>query len=207
MIDDGTIRSWQLYAVRYPGGERSNYNMICVVTAPEINTFEDAFSGIESMQFMPAGGGDNEMGEMASMTQLAASEIWNVRSRVDTDTAKTEPTRYMTMDYMHVPEGNGPAYLTLEDEVAKPLHRARIENGTMSGWEVYSLMLPGGTEYGYNYATGNFYDHIADMEFGFTNELMKQTPSSTNVSEILDNIYETRDLVKIELWELVDHGE
>ncbi len=207
MINDGTIRSWRLYAVRYPGGERSNYNMISVVTAPEVNTFEDAFSKLESMQFMPASDGEKEIREMASMTQLAASEIWNVRSMATTDTAKTEPAQFMSMDYMHVPEGNGPAYLTLEDEVAMPLHRTRIENGTMAGWEVYSLVLPGGTEYGYNYATGNFYNHIADLEFGFTNELMKQTPSETNVNEILDNIYETRSLVKSEFWELVDYAE
>lgn len=208
MIENGDIRSWQLYAVRYPGGERSKYNVVCVVTAPEVNTFEDnAFSEMESMQFTPASDGKNEMGKLASMTKLVASEIWKVRSLLATDTARTEPGQYMTMDYMKVPEGSGPAYLTLEDEVAKPLHQARIEKGTMSGWEMYSLVLPGGTEYGYSYATGNFFDHIGDMEFGFTNALIKQTLPGTNVSDLLNTIYETRDLVKSELWQLIDHAE
>ncbi|WP_372638535.1 hypothetical protein, partial [Fodinibius sp.] len=118
------------------------------------------------------------------------------------------PTRYMSMDYMEVAPDKNPDYLMLEDEVAKPIHNARIEEDIMSGWEVYSLITPGGVEYGYNFATGNFYEQLAHIEYGFTNEIINQAiGTNANIPELFATIYETRDMVKVELWELIAHSE
>lgn len=203
MLDSGAIKSWRLYMVNYPGGQRSTYNYVSIVTASEIDTIEEAFSKKKPLYFMPVSSDENTAGNMATMTSLVGSEIWKVISLLPEDIAKTKPGKYLMMDYMQVPEGNGPGYLTLEDQVAMPIHQQRVEDNYMVGWEVYSLMLPGGTEYGYNYATGNFFDKIAHVEFGFTQELIDNALPGTNVSELFKEIYNTRELVKSELWELV----
>ena len=206
LVDGGEIKSWRLYKVNYPGGERSNYNFINVVTAEDIRSFENNFSNISAMYFLPDTEEASNLLGMASYLELHASEIWQVRSLIPTDTLQdTKPSPYMTMDYMNVAQGRGLEYLMLEDEVAMPLHKERIDRDNMKGWEVYSLILPGGTEYGYNYATGNYFDHIEDVEFGFTQELIKQTMPGTDVADLLETIYETRDLVKSELWELITY--
>jgi len=207
MVDSGDIKSWKLYLVNYGGGKSSEYNFVCVVTVPEIRTIEEKFSKVESLYFMPASSGQKDLGELASLSYLVASEIWKVRSLMAQDTTETMPSQYLTMDYMSVDEGAGPEYLMLEDEVAMPLHQERAKKGQMAGWEVYSLVLPGGTEYGYNYATGNFFDHIAHVEFGFTREIINQALPGTDVQELLDTIYDKRDLVKSEMWELVTHAK
>lgn len=206
LIDSGEIKSWRIYKVNFPGGERSNYNYVSMVTIGDIRSVEDNFSNISSLYFVPKSSESESLSKLASIVDLQASEIWKVRSLISTDTMQaTKPSRYMTMDYMNVSQGRGLEYLMLEDEVAMPLHKERINRDNMTGWEVYSLILPGGTEYGYNYATGNYFDHIEDVEFGFTQELIKQTMPGTDVAELLNTIYETRDLVKSELWELITY--
>lgn len=206
LIDSGDIKSWRVYKVNFPGGEKSNYNYVNIVTTEDIRSFEDNFSNISSLFFVPKSAESNGLGGLASIVDLQASEIWKVRSLIPGDTTQAdEPSRYMTMDYMDVAQGRGLEYLMLEDEVAMPLHKERISRDNMKGWEVYSLILPGGTEYGYNYATGNYFDHIEDVEFGFTQELIKQTMPGTDVADLLKTIYETRDLVKSELWELITY--
>lgn len=205
LVDAEEIKNWRLYKVNFPGGERSDYNFVCLVTADDIRSFEDNFSNT-SLYFLPASKNRQDATKIAAITKPVASEIWKVRSLLSMEDAPSEPSRFMTMDYMDVAQGRGLEYLMLEDEVAMPLHQERIKRDTMDGWEVYSLIVPGGTEYGYNYATGNYFDHIADVEFGFTQELIKQTMPGTDVAELLNTIYETRDLVKSELWELVAHS-
>lgn len=206
LVDEGDIKSWRLYKVNYPGGERSKYNYVSVVTVGDMHSFQENFSNISALYFLPDTKDAKRLSNLTSMLDIYASEIWKVRSLIPTDSLPdTTPSRYMTMDFMNVAQGRGLEYLMLEDEVAMPLHKERINRDNMMGWEVYSLILPGGTEYGYNYATGNYFDQIEDVEFGFTQELIKQTMPGTDVAELLDTIYETRDLVKSELWELITY--
>ncbi|HKL17950.1 MAG TPA: hypothetical protein VJ905_03245 [Halalkalibaculum sp.] len=206
LIEAGEVKSWRLYKVNFPGGERSNYNYVNIVTTEDVRSFEDNFSNISSLYFIPKSNETDGLNTLASIVDLEASEIWKVRSLISTDNGDSDkPSRYMTMDFMNVAQGRGLEYLMLEDEVAMPLHKERISRDNMTGWEVYSLILPGGTEYGYNFATGNYFDHIEDVEFGFTQELIKQTMPGTDVADLLETIYETRDLVKSELWELITY--
>lgn len=208
LIEAGEIKSWQLYKVNFPGGERSNYNYVNIVTTEDIRSFEDNFSNISSLYFIPNSNESDDLNALAGIVDLRGSEIWKVRSMISPETGETmKPSRYMTMDFMNVAQGRGLEYLMLEDEVAMPLHKERINRDNMTGWEVYSLILPGGTEYGYNFATGNYFDHIEDVEFGFTQELIKQTMPGTDVADLLETIYETRDLVKSELWELITYQQ
>lgn len=206
LVDSEKIKNWRIYKVNFPGGDRSDYNFVNVVTAEDIRSFEDNFSNLSSLYFVPTSEKMQGTSKMANISELQGSEIWKVRSLIDVKQNTSQPSRFMMMDYMNVAQGRGLEYLMLEDEVAMPLHQERINRNTMTGWEVYSLITPGGTEYGYNYATGNYFDHIADIEFGFTQELIKQTMPGTDVGDLLNTIYETRDLVKSQLWELVAYS-
>ncbi|NGP76316.1 hypothetical protein G3570_06715 [Balneolaceae bacterium YR4-1] len=208
LIESGDIKSWQIYKVNFPGGHKSKYNYVNIVTTEDIRSFEDNFSSISSVFFVPNSYEGSGLNNLDEIVELQASEIWKVRSMISPENGNAvNPSRYMTMDFMDVAQGRGLEYLMLEDEVAMPLHKLRIDQDNMTGWEVYSLILPGGTEYGYNYATGNYFDHIEDIEFGFTQELIKQTMPGTDVADLLNTIYETRDLVKTEVWELVTYQQ
>lgn len=204
MVKSGDLLSWTLYKVHYPGGEKSGYNFISVATAKSLDIFEDGFSEVATL--VPASMGSNGNTDFEKTYSLVQSELWKVENHIpDSDTVST-PSPFMTMDYMNVAPGKGFDYLMLEDEIAKPIHLQRVQRDRMDGWEVYSLIIPGGTDYGYNYATGNYFGKLSHIEFGFTNEIIKQTMGKdSNIPELFNTIYSTRDLVKRELWELVAH--
>lgn len=200
LAETGNLQSWQLYKAQYPGGEESGYNFISVATAESISLFEDEFSDI-SKPFIPSNSKDD-----LPNSSLIKSEIWKVEDdSLLQDNGNTKP--YMTMDYMNVAPGKGLDYLMLEEEIAKPIHQERIDREVMAGWEVYSLIMPSGTKYGYNYATGNYFDKLEHVEFGFTNEVIQQAMGqNSNVPELFNTIYSTRELVKVELWQLVTYA-
>lgn len=206
LIDGGKFKSWRLYSVRYPGGEKSNYDYVIVTSATSLNDFDANMSNVASIDFVPKTVNNKNKEQLKSLCTLVKSELWKIENKIAETEDVTVPTKYMTMDYMDVSPGKGYDYLMLEDEIAKPIHKERIKMDRMSGWEVYSLILPGGTEYEYDYATGNYFNKVEYIEFGFTTEVIKQAMGeNSNVSELFDTIYRTRDLVKTEMWELVDH--
>ena len=147
----------------------------------------------------------NAIESVKSLYEKRYAEIWVVRNALQLDTEDNNPSRFVTMDYMDVKPGKEFQYRMLEDEVAKPLHEGRMNIDRMEKWEMYQLILPGGTDYGYNFATGNFFEHLWHIEFGFTEELINQTHPDTDIVSLTNQIAETRDLVRHELWQLIEN--
>jgi hypothetical protein len=205
LLKNDDVKGWYLYKVKYPGGEKSNYNFVSVTVSSSINSLGDYFSDTDAPGFVPSPTSERGAEQLAKLATLVKSELWRVENSVYADTGAT-PSRYMSMDYMKVAPGKNPDYLMLEDEIAKPIHIERIERDRMAGWEVYSLIVPSGMNYGYNFATGNHFKELGHFEFGFNEEIIQQTMGqNSNVPELFETIYTTRDLVKVELWELVNH--
>lgn len=205
LIESGDVICWSLYKVQYPGGEKSGYNFVSVTTASSINKFSDHFSEITKPDYVPDGMGTNGQNHFGNISSVVKSEIWKVENNIQSDTL-SEPSKFMAMDYMKVAPGKNPDYLMLEDEIAKPIHVERVQNNRMDDWEVMSLILPGGIGYEYNFATGNHFEKLSHVEFGFNNEIIRQAiGENSNIPELFNTIYSTRDLVKRELWQLMEH--
>lgn len=205
LVDDQDLTNWALYHVEYPGGKKSSYNFVSIVSTPSISSIEETFSTVTSTDYIPS---EAQSGNMPTVeNSVIKTELWRVENAL-LDSSETQPTKFMGMDYMNVTSGKNPDYLMLEEEVAKPIHQARIQDDRMTSWQVYSLITPGGVEYGYNFATGNFYNKLEYLEYGFTNEVIKQSMGTkTNIPELFNTIYTTRDLVKSELWRLVAYTQ
>ncbi len=201
-IDSDNLKEWYLYRVAYPGSRNTTYNHVVISISSEICGFEDISNQV-SVSFQ----GEDIDSMLSTYFDLMApnhSELWRINNSVlSTDEAK--PSRYFSMDYMRVPAGMEYAYQMMEDEIARPLHELRMELGNMKGWELFRLITPGGAEYGYNFATGNYFESLRNVEFGFTEELIRQSHPDTNIGEFNENIEKARDLVRSELWELIDY--
>ncbi len=206
LADSEDIKSWRLYRVGYPGGKRSEYNYISVTTVSNPGAIERIFSDEYLPQYIPGDNTGNGKKLLNGGSSLIASELWKVENIIEIDTLPESPSKYLIMDYMEVPTGRDLDYLMLEDEIAKPIHSERIDGDKMAGWEAYSLISPGGTNYGYNFSTGNHFDSLAHIEFGFTEEVINRALADANIPELFNTIYSTRQLVKSELWELIDYA-
>ena len=196
------LSEWYLYRVAFPGSRDTRYNYVAVSISSDISNFEDVHNQV--IQSYDGNDTRRMMSLYFNMMAPTHSELWRINNSV-LATEDAKPSRYFGIDYMDVPPGMEYAYQMMEDEVARPLHELRMELGNMKGWELFTLITPGGSEYGYNFATGNYLGNLRNLEFGFSEELIRLNNPETNVREFFDNIEETRDLVRSELWELVTY--
>lgn len=197
-LNAGTLHSWYIYRVLYPGSQNTAHNFVAVTICDAVcafgNASDDQFSDSELNDLMH---------RYDDIVIPNFSELWKIsNSALRTEEAK--PSRYFMFDYMSVSPSLEYTYMMLEDESAKPIHEYRMENGNMEGWELFSLILPRGDEYGYNFATGNYFNHLKDLEFHFNEEVLRQSRPDVNVVEFFENVENARTLVRSEVWELVD---
>lgn len=200
-IDNDEISGWLLYKVKFPGSWNNDYNYVSVTSAESITAFESA------NELLTADNISEERRQQEAFKPssfVMHSELWRVRNSVTKD-ANYNPSRYMMMDYMAVPLGREYEYQMFEDEIARPLHEDRMDLDRMNAWELYQLISPGGLDYGYNFSTGNFFTNLEHIEFGFTDELIRANHPDVDLMDFFDTIFATRDLVKSEIWELVDY--
>lgn len=196
-IQNGKVNSWYFYRVTYPGGEASDYNYIVLSTYknPEqvIVVNDKLRKYIINLE--------NEKNQKLARHQY--SELWKTEAGI-VDTTDENLSPFLVMNYMMVKQGKRAEYMALENDMARPLHEERIRKGEMHSWSAYSLLKPGGLDYKYNFATADYFDNLENIEFGFTNELIKSVMPETDINEMFDAIYATRDIVKSELWQLID---
>lgn len=195
--DQDVIADWYLYKVEYPGTHDNEYNYVVITISDQISAFEDIVQGMT---------GDMQQlaDDFRDVYTPVISELWTIRNSV-MQNEEARPSRYMVKNYMRVGQGYEFEYQMMEDETARPLHQRRMENDVMKGWELNEMILPGGLEYGYNFSTIDYYDKLEHVEFGFTEELIIQENPDTDINEFFENINRSRDLVRREVWELVDH--
>jgi len=191
---EGEIDSWILYRVMFSGSASRSYNYVSITSTGSLDSF-DEFNNDNPNEI-------NDLSE-ENLFSINKSELWTVRNTM-TDQMDDDPSHYLMMDYMDVRLGRELEYQMLEDEVAKPLHETRLENNRMDDWEMYQLITPGGMDYGYNFATGNYFTNLSHIEFGFNEELIRSQNPDVNVMEFFEQVWSTRDLVRSELWQRVD---
>lgn len=206
-VSEGTIDSWSLYRVKFPGGATSEYNFVAITATSGLNKLDQS----DPKELLAALTDTKKSNKIAVQTNrlrtIMFSEVWKVINKIATDKKAPHPGKYLMMDYMNVAPGKDFDYQMLEDEIARPIHEERVELDKMQGWEVYSLISPGGTEYGYNFATGNFFNRLENIEFGFTKEVIESAVPGTDIPELFDTMFSTRSLVRSEVWERVIRTE
>ncbi len=194
-LSAGDIELWTVYRVLFSGSDSNNYNYVSIIASSSLDAFDEPKNN-QPDQLLDYSEQD--------MYTLKRSELWKVRNTIAEDLAN-ESSNFLMMDYMHVRLGRELEYQMLEDEVAKPLHEQRIDRDTMEAWEMYQLIAPGGIHYGYNFATGNYFSELHHIEFGFTDELIRNQHPDVNLMEFFEHIWSTRDLVRSEIWQRIGY--
>lgn len=111
---------------------------------------------------------------------------------------------YAQHDYMKVPPGQSQAYVDLEQNLWKPIHRQRAEDGSIAGWNLYEVVSPAGADRSHDYVTVTFYEEWGQIENSLTTEHVDQAHPNKDPQQILDQTVETRSLVRSEVVEVID---
>lgn len=202
-ISRGLLTLWALYSVPFAPAD-ADYDYVTVNVFDDLSKLENTFAEEIVQTAHPDADLDAMMQRTESARAILHSEVWQLVDAVQAG----EPSNYLVVNYMSVPEGGGEAYLAMEQEIAKPMHQVRIREGMMDNWELYQLMLPGGTSVPYNYATVDSYENIGDLGQGFATEAIAGQAypgvSQQQVEMMWEGIPSTRSIYKSALWQLLD---
>ena len=95
--------------------------------------------------------------------------------------------------------------MAVEQDLFKPVHQARVDAGTINGWSLWQMVLPGGTSQRHNYGTATTFRSMADMQASYPDGVWEEVHPDRDIDDIMEQMYASRDLVQMELWELVDY--
>ena len=135
-------------------------------------------------------------------TRLRKTELWNL-----TDTlGLPEVGNYLRENYVKMQAGSLAPWIRFEHDILKPVHRARLELGSLKGWGLMTLQMPTGSGLPYNAVTIDIYKNWAQVgvptmyEEAFK-KLGKKGDRETTLAEAakLSGIF-----VRSELYEIVD---
>jgi len=202
----GLLTNWSLYDVSYTTPD-APYSYVT------LNVFED-FERLEmtpSEEIFAAAHPEADYEAMMERTMAAReivhAEVWQL---VDTAVSTTEtgpPGRYLVVNFMDAPAGAGEEYLAAESDIWKPIHQRRIDAGEMSGWAIYSLVLPRGESMHYNFGTVDFFNEPNDVVGAVDDATIRASHpdvSEAGIEAMLTRTNEARSIHKSDLWTLID---
>ncbi len=120
-----------------------------------------------------------------------------------------KPPKYFEIDYMKVDPIKESDYLKLEREQWKPLHQERIKEGKIRSWYLFGIQFPSGTDEKYNYVTVNAFDQFGQLEdpYADADKLLAKVHPGMKVDDFLSRTVQGRNLVRSEVWVLIDQAE
>jgi len=196
-LDKGLIYGWYLVGKRFTG-TTDPYNYLTVTIYPSFEAMQSPFP-----EEIFEGYDDEFLQKTEASRDLIRTEIYDT----PLITELVRMPRYAHVSFMKVDQGNDEDYLTLEQDIWKPVHEAMIKEGIQTSWSVYRQLYPAGYNTEYNYVTINGFSDIRKVSQeppqGWE-EIMKTIHPNKDINQIFSSTYDLRKQVRMELWELLD---
>lgn len=117
--------------------------------------------------------------------------------------SEAQEVSYVQHDYMKVPPGQAQSYLDLEQDLWKPIHRERAQDGTIGGWNLYEVVFPAGAERDHDYVTATFFDSWDRLETPYEEEHLTNAHPNMDPEDVSQRTVQARSLVRSEVVEVV----
>jgi hypothetical protein len=120
-----------------------------------------------------------------------------------------KPPKYIEVTYMKVDPSRESDYVKFEREQWKPLHQERIKEGKLSSWHLFGVKFPFGTAEKYSYVTMNTFDQFSQLENSAASieQVFGKVHPGVKPEDFISRTFKSRDLVRGEVWVLIDQAE
>lgn len=201
-VNQGKIMGWILYRIRYTGTcDLYNYATVTVFDNPA--NLEDPWAGIDSKKILPGKDIDIAYDETLKSRDLVKSNLIMREAEVYPE-GGPGPYKYLQVDFMKVKPGNERLYLDVEKNIWKPVHNEFIKAGSRVGWSLWSMQFPSGSGGEYQFATVNYFSDFNKIGMANYTDAFNKAHPGENIDELSAKTASSRDLVRSELWEVVD---
>jgi hypothetical protein len=116
---------------------------------------------------------------------------------------QTETPIYAHLNYLKVAPGEADNFLRMVREFWMPIHEARLRAEIITGWQLYRVEYPSGTEAEYDYvAVNNFNDFNKTIDAFPAGVFQEAHPGADEqrTQEMVGEYLAMRDLVRREIW-------
>jgi hypothetical protein len=114
------------------------------------------------------------------------------------------PFKYAVMDFMKVKEGMIDEYLKVERDDWKPLHQVLTNEGNRVGWALWDYGIPGGVGSPHDFMTAMLFTDYAKIREANDAEAFRKAHPEGDLAASVARTRRSRDVVRTEIWEVVD---
>ncbi len=134
----------------------------------------------------------------------AGSEVFVIRDEAipGPKGGNDKKVKFVQANFMKVSEANSGKYASMEREIFKPMHKARIEAGKMHDWVLLQRIMPYGSEWDNNFLTFDVFNEWGDMAGGPDNLFEKVHPGK-DANALWNKMAKLRELRRSETWEFM----
>jgi L-rhamnose mutarotase len=201
-IKQGKITGWILYKVLYTGSADA-YNYVTVTFFDNPANLENPWDGIDPKKVLVGKDVDKAYEETLKSRDLVRS---NLMTRIDEVVPEGNPidVKYVEVDYMKVKPGNEGAYLDVEKNIWEPVHKEFIKAGSRAGWSLWGEVFPAGSGSEFQYVTANYFSDFKKIGEANYTEAFNKAHAGENLDALDQKTASSRDLVRTELWQVLD---
>ncbi|MCC5908078.1 MAG: hypothetical protein JJU13_17820 [Balneolaceae bacterium] len=122
-------------------------------------------------------------------------------NHVTTHAQSNEDTYYLKVDYFKAQPDQITEYLHVEQELWKPIHQARVDNGIILGWTFYGVFA-GEPDVPYNYIAVNVFDEFELVDYYQLGELVAEVYPDKDLGDFFEQTRASREVVRTEIWKV-----
>lgn len=205
----GMQEDWSISRVVSPTGASAEYDYV----TRHAFIGEDQLANYMEKPFLP----DNwqslltveEIGLVLRASEIRTFIKSEIYSGIDEVTAPDiSKSTVAVVNYFKQPEGKTRAdHTKMEQDIWKPVHAARVKDGTLKGWLLMSLEFPFGASQPYDMITIDVYSDMKQYLMPFTDDYFKKVHPQKNMADLMKQTAATTTLVRGEVRQIIDRLE
>lgn len=200
-VEQGIIIGWILYRIHYTA-LNDEYNYVTATIFANPANLEHPYGGIDPAKVHPNMHIEKVHEKtMASRDLVKRSLIRRAGSAYPENSMGPASFKYIEVNYMKSKVGN---YIAAANSIWKPMHQEFIKSGTRAGWSLWTAIYPRGTETDFQFVTVNYFKDFSQIGAANMAEAFKKAHPDKDQQTELGKVAATREMVRTELWEVVD---
>jgi hypothetical protein len=204
----GKMDDWSLTVVLSPAGSGTEYNYVTrnvfLGAAQLAGYYQDAYmpDNWTSLLTPEEIALVNRTGELRTIVK---EEVWTATDEVLAEDLRKN-AKIAVFNYFDFPAtGSHDKHVKNETEVWKPVHAARVKDGTMKGWVLLQMQFPFGANMPYQDATIDLYTDMNQyLATDWFNKYFAKLHPGKDVNQLLQQTTESATLVKGEVRMILD---
>ena len=197
-VEQGVHNGWQLWR-NVHAGVHDPYQYI---TIQWYDNYEHTFGENVPEDWMNDVYTEEEWNEISKLTMASRTYAFEEVANQVTVADNAGPSKFIYVARMKVKPGMNSKYVKMEKEIFKPYHEELIKRGEMANWGIWSTPYFKKGQARFSAVQG--FNSVKQLTSPNSDLSPEELNLDVTMEKVMELVQETREVVSMELWELVD---